>query len=80
MLRVKEICSNKGMTLHGLAKKMNITYQSLYENINGNPSLNKLNEIAAALEVDITELFAPSTGAKIVCPHCGKTITIKAEI
>ena len=52
MLQVKEICSQKGITLQALAKKMGVTYQSLYENMTGNPSLKKLTEIAEALDVD----------------------------
>lgn len=77
MLRVKEICNEKGITLQELARKLNIKYQSLYESIKGNPSLNRLQEIADALDVDLSELFAPADGAKIVCPHCGNLITIK---
>ena len=79
MLRVKDICIEQGITLQELAKRLNITYQSLYESIKGNPSLSRLNEIADALGVGVADLFAPSDGAKIICPHCGKLITIKAE-
>lgn len=79
MLRVKDICIEKGITLQELAKRLDITYQSLYESIKGNPSLSRLKEIANALGVGIADLFAQSDGAKIVCPHCGKQITIKAE-
>ena len=78
MLRVKEICQEQGITLQELAGRLNIKYQSLYENINGNPSLNKLQAIAGALGVEGTELFAPPESTKITCPHCGRVITIKA--
>lgn len=79
MLRVKDICIAQGITLQELAKRLNITYQSLYESIKGNPSLSRLTEIAVALGVEVTELFSPSVGATIICPHCGQAISIKAE-
>ena len=77
MLRVKEICNEKGITLQELARKLNIKYQSLYESIKGNPSLNRLQEIADALDVDLSELFAPADDVRIICPHCGKVISFK---
>ena len=79
MLRVKDICIEQGITLQELARRLNITYQSLYESIKGNPSLSRLKEIADALGVGMGELFAPAEGAKVICPHCGKQITIKVE-
>lgn len=79
MLRVKDICIEKGITLQELAKRLNITYQSLYESITGNPSLKRLSAIAEALGVEVSDLFEAPKEAKIVCPHCGKQITIKAE-
>ena len=79
MLRVKEICTQKGITLQELAKRLNITYQSLYESVSGNPSLKRLTAIAEALGVEVSELFEAPKEAKIVCPHCGNLIKIKAE-
>lgn len=79
MLKVKEIATARGITLQELARRLGISYQSLYESINGNPSLKRLTEIANALGVDVPELFAPIEGARIICPHCGKVISIKAE-
>lgn len=79
MLRVKDICTEQGITLQELAKRLGITYQSLYESIKGNPSLSRLNEIAEALGVNITDLFAQVDAAKIVCPHCGQSIIVKVE-
>ena len=80
MLRIKEICAEKGVTLQELAKRLGIRYQSLYESVNGNPSLSRLKEIANALGVDVADLFAPADGARIVCPHCGKSFKITAEM
>lgn len=71
MLRISEICREKGITQQSLSKKLGITYQSLHSAISGNPKLETLQNIADALEVDITELFA-TDGKYIRCPNCGK--------
>ncbi len=71
MLRISEICKEKGLTQQLLAKKLGITYQSLHSAISGNPQLETLQSIAKALDVDITELFS-SNEKCITCPNCGK--------
>ena len=77
-LRVKEICSDRGIALKDLAKRLNITYQALFESINGNPKLSRVQDIANILDVEISDLFPKtSNSAAIVCPHCGKPIHIK---
>lgn len=57
MLRVKEICEERGLTMQDLAKALNITYQSLWSQLSGNPTLSKLQAIDAALNVEIVDLF-----------------------
>lgn len=79
MLRIKEICKEKGMTLQELAKALNITYQSLSESIKGNPTLLRLYEIAKALDVDIVELFDTYVSDGHTCPHCGKPLKIQIQ-
>lgn len=80
-LRIKEICKEKGVTLNALADKVGISQPSISLIVNGKqkPSFDTLEKISDALGVGIADLFAPSDGAKIICPHCGKQITIKAE-
>lgn len=58
MLRVKEICKEQGITQAELSKRLNVSPSALNQSIIGNPSLDKIQEIANALEVPITELFA----------------------
>lgn len=57
-LRVKEICKEKGITQKALAELMGVAEVSLSRSIKGNPSLETLEKIANALEVDIIELFS----------------------
>jgi transcriptional regulator with XRE-family HTH domain len=79
MLRIKEICKAKGITLEALSEKLGIGYQSLHSAMTGNPKLDTLSKIAAALGVSVTELLDAKTDTTINCPHCGKTINIKVE-
>ena len=80
-LRIKEVIKEKGMTITELADKMGINRVNLSNMVNGNPTVETLNKIADALEVSVTELFEQSkTGTvSLSCPHCGKSINIKAE-
>lgn len=58
MLRIQAICKAQGITIQELAARMGVTYQSLYESIKGNPTLKRLQELAAALGVEVVDLFA----------------------
>lgn len=80
MLRVQNICKEKGLTMQEVAARLGITYQSLYDSIKGNPTLKRLQDIAGVLGVDITELFEGSSSkSQITCPHCEKPLIIKIE-
>ena len=59
MLQVQRICKEKGLTMQEAASRLGITYQSLYDSIKGNPTLKRLQDIANALDVEVSELFAP---------------------
>lgn len=81
--RIKELCREKGMTISAIAEQIGTTQTSLSRALgdNGNPTLETLEKIATALGVNISELFSQphSNTTGITCPHCGKSITIKAE-
>lgn len=62
MLRVAEICKEKGITQQKLAKDLGIQYQSLYAALNGNPKLDTLQKIADILNVGIVDLFDKKDG------------------
>lgn len=80
-LRIKELCKEKGTTLNALCEIIGISQPSISLIANGKqrPSLETLEKISKALGVGIGELFAPSNTIQIVCPHCGKLLTIKVE-
>lgn len=79
MIQIKELLKRRGMTAKELAAKIDISEGALSKSLSGNPTLERLEQIAAALGVEVAELFAAPKGATVSCPHCGKPITIKAE-
>lgn len=76
--RVKELAKAKGITMESLARSLGYSRQNLTKTLAGNPTIQTLEKIADALDVETSELFAPSTETRITCPHCGETIIIKA--
>lgn len=59
-LRIKELCKLKGMTMKDIAATLNINRVNLSNSLNGNPTLERLRQVANVLEVEIPELFQPS--------------------
>ncbi len=82
-LRIKDVLKEKKVTVVSLAGMIGITQPNMSNIVNGKsaPSLETLDKIADALRVPVTELFErPKSGiASLSCPHCGKSINIKAE-
>lgn len=80
-LRIKEVIKEKGMTITELADKMGINRVNLSNMVNGNPTVETLNKIADAIGCPVTELFEQpkNDSLSLTCPHCGKSITLKAE-
>lgn len=60
-LRVKEIIKNKGLTMQEFAESLGITRDTLTRNINGNPTIDTLQKIADALNVNFLELFTSTS-------------------
>ncbi len=78
-LRIKELLKEKGVMHKELAERLGVTDIALRASLKGNPTIGTLEKVANVLGVEVSELFsAPKEGA-ITCPHCGKSITIKAE-
>ena len=75
--RIAEILKSKGMTQTDLAEKIGISRVGLSKAINGNTTITTLRKIAAALNVEVQELFAPQPTNTTTCPHCGKLIKVE---
>lgn len=66
-LRVKELCKMRGLTMGQLADKMGVNLSNLSASINGNPTLERLQDIAKNLGVEVYELFRkPSDTSGII--------------
>lgn len=82
-LRIKEVLKEKKVTAVALAGMIGMTQPNMSNIVNGKsmPSLETLDKIANALDVPVTELFEQpkSDTVSLSCPHCGKSINIKAE-
>lgn len=88
---IKDLIKEKGYTQITLAEKIGYSRGSLYQALNGNPSLSSLQRIADALGVPLWRLFAteeevkqglspePAKGS-FCCPKCGAKMRIQIEI
>ena len=54
---LREICRRKGLRLSDVADRMGSGQSNLISSVKGNPSLTKLEEIANALQVSVSELL-----------------------
>lgn len=57
MLRVKEICKEKGIKLGDLAKQLKVSQGMLSQNMAGKVSLKRLQQIASVLNVQVSDLL-----------------------
>jgi DNA-binding Xre family transcriptional regulator len=80
VLRIKEICKDKKITLNELSKKIGVSQPSISGLATGKlkPSFDTLERLINALEVSPGDLFEkPADESPTgVCPHCGKPIRI----
>ena len=65
-LRVVELAHAKGLTMGDIAKRIGITRVNLSNSLNGNPTLSRLKEVAKILDVEVSDLFRPTTENKLV--------------
>ena len=65
-LRVVELAHAKGLTMADIAKQIGISRVNLSNSLNGNPTLSRLAEVAKILDVEVAELFKPTSTGKTV--------------
>lgn len=73
---IKRARKNAGLTQKGLAEKLGIAYQTLaqWENDLRNPKYDTIKRIAAALDVEWTELVPEEKQAQTVIEHIDKKL------
>jgi len=80
---IKKRIRECGFTTQQIAEKLNISQQAVSQAINGNPSLSRLEQIASAIGITVSELVADNPASHIEpqqkCPYCGHDLNIKVE-
>ncbi len=74
-LRIKEAIKERGYTVADIAKKMSLHPSALSQTINGNPTFEKLQEIANILSCNVTDLIQENT-TNFKCPCCGAELQL----
>lgn len=87
--KIKNAIKRQGFTLEQVAAKMKkpdgsegLAQSALSQMLaNGNPSYNKLEEIAGIIGLNVSDLLrdAESEQTTIICPHCGKEIALSIK-
>ena len=85
-MSIKEQIQKRGFTVSQVAALMTnkngekgITQSSLSQIINGNPSLDKLKEIASIIGISVSELLQDDADNIMICPKCGTKFRIVEE-
>ncbi|MBR6592426.1 MAG: helix-turn-helix transcriptional regulator [Prevotella sp.] len=88
-MNIKEVIKSHGWTLERLAAEMTnknggkgISQPSVSSIVNGNPTIDKLQEIATIIGISVSELVSDETDSRtstLRCPHCGKEIQVEIK-
>lgn len=78
--RVKAICDEKGFKLSEVAAMMGVEKSSLSKLLSGNPTLSKLTDMANALGVPLSEIFATGSDVTVRCPKCGEQVSLNVSV
>ena len=80
---IKKAIKESGYTISKVAERLGIAQPSLTAQlINGTMSLSRAKEIADIIGVSLSELVADENeqqSASLICPHCGKPITLHID-
>lgn len=82
MLDIQRVMKSKGITRQVLADRLDINPVSVSRLINGNPTIETLNKIAVALEVNLLDLFEDNrqVNNNLKCPNCGTALNINLDV
>lgn len=88
-MNIQKVIKKQGFTIKDVADKMHNTREnkvgvsqgSLSTILNGNPTIDRLQEIASIIGVSVSELVADENDVSntIICPHCGEKIVLEAK-
>lgn len=88
-MNIKRILKNHGWTLDRLAAEMKnktgekgISQAAVSQLINGNPTFDKLQEIACIIGISVSELVMDDeelNSNALICPKCGARFELKED-
>lgn len=88
-MNIRKVIKDNGWTLERLAAEMTnknggkgVTQSSVSQLLNGNPTIDKLQEIATIIGISVSELVSDETDSRtstLRCPHCGKEIQVEIK-
>lgn len=87
-MNLKKVIKDKGWTLERLASEMKnkngekgVSQASVSQLINGNPTIDKLQEIASIIGISLSELVSDDVEDIrknfMICPKCGSRFELK---
>ena len=87
MERIKQVLKSKGLTYAELATRMGVSEQSVKQTMNRESvSTTTLQRIAEAIGVpawtlvdDAPENLPNGDASPLVCPHCGRPVTVELK-
>lgn len=88
-MNIQKVIKRQGFTISQVAALVKnqrggigVSQGALSSTLNNNPGIEKLQEIANIIGVSLSELVADENeqqGASLICPHCGKPITLHID-
>ncbi len=88
-MNIQKVIKRQGFTISQVAALVKnqrggigVSQGALSSTLNNNPGIEKLQEIADIIGVSLSELVADENdqqGTSLICPHCGKPITLHID-
>lgn len=88
-MNIQKVIKRQGFTISQVAALVKnqrggigVSQGALSSTLNNNPGIEKLQEIANIIGVSLSELVADENDQQdtsLVCPHCGKPITLHID-
>jgi transcriptional regulator with XRE-family HTH domain len=79
MINIDSILKTKRLSKIEVAKRMGLSRESLYRILSGNPTLDNITKLAAALDVPVTELFEEKKEVSVYIEYRGETKRISEK-
>lgn len=77
---IDTLLKEKKLSKTDVAKRMELSRESLYRILSGNPTLDNINKLADAIGVSVSELFSScNSDNTITCPNCGTKLELKQK-